>query len=88
MRAGRDVGPASIGRRNGCPGVDLRVPLLLIALSAGFVAGCQRALYLPNDTRTPYDRYRRARGELSAPFTEDEYGRRTPNLRERLNPPD
>lgn len=48
--------------------------------------GCQKALYPPNDDRTQYDRYRRARSELAPAYIEDEFGRRTPNLRERLGP--
>ena len=50
------------------------------------LTGCQKPLYLPNDTRTQYDRYHRARNELAPPFVEDEYGRKQSNLRERLGP--
>ncbi len=73
-----------------CPG--RRSGLIIVAASmflmaaASFGVGCQQALYLPSDSRTQYDGYQRARGELAAPFVEDEFGRRTPNLRERLGP--
>ena len=83
MPAVRDSGRTS-GR------LTARGPALIaagaLALSGMIGAGCQRPLYLPKDSRTQYDRYLRARNELAAPFVEDEYGRRTPNLRERLGP--
>lgn len=59
--------------------------VVLIALSAGMGA-CQRPLFSAKDDRTQYDRYLRSRSEIPPPYIEDEYGRRTPNLRERLSP--
>lgn len=64
-------------------------PILIVACCAPALLalpGCQKALYHPNDDRTQYDRYRRARSDLAPAYIEDEYGRRTPNLRERLGP--
>jgi len=51
----------------------------IIALGA-----CNRTVFRPDDDRTPFDRYNRSRAQQPAPFLEDEYGRRTPNLRGRL----
>jgi hypothetical protein len=58
--------------------------IIFCVFGAVIVTGCQRPLYLPNDVRTQYDQYKRTRNELARPFIEDEYGRRKPNLRERL----
>ena len=66
-----------------------RVTLALaIACTLAPLAACARSPLRPDDERTPFDRYRKARNELPAPFTEDEFGRRTPNLRGRLLRPD
>lgn len=47
-------------------------------------AGCQKTALRPDDVRSPYDRYERVRAERADPYLEDEFGRRTPNLRGRL----
>jgi len=47
--------------------------------------GCVKPLFDPNEDRTQYDRYDRARGEHANQYVEDALGRRTPNLRERLS---
>lgn len=60
--------------------IAVLTPTVLMSL------GCQKALFSPKDDRTQYDRYRRARSDVAPPYIEDEYGRRTPNLRERLTP--
>ncbi len=62
-----------------------RILLFFCVVIAVILTGCQRPLYLPNDVRTQYDQYKRTRNELARPFIEDEYGRRKPNLRERLS---
>lgn len=73
-------------RRSGTGNGSIARAGLLIAFGAACVVsiGCARSPLRPDDERTPFDRYRRARNELPKPFIEDEYGRRTPNLRERL----
>jgi len=56
-------------------------------LSAGLalgLAGCAKTALRPDDVRSPFDRYERARGQRAEPYLEDEFGRRTPNLRGRL----
>ncbi len=55
--------------------------LLVVALSSG---GCQKTALRPNETRSQFERYDQARNQHAQPFLEDEFGRRTPNLSERL----
>lgn len=62
-------------------------PLLggaVLALAALSMAACQKTHLRPDDVRSPYDRYERVRAERAEPYLEDEFGRRTPNLRGRL----
>lgn len=59
------------------------VVALAVALSVG---GCNRALFRAQDERTQYDRYDTSRGNYEPMFLEDEFGRRRPNLRGRLEP--
>ena len=63
-------------------------PALAIALvfSGVSLAGCQKALLSPNDERSPYDRYDAIRNQGADQYVFDEYGRRRPNLKERLLP--
>lgn len=58
----------------------------LIPLLAGsfLLAGCQKTLLKKDDARSPFDRYNQSRAQHAPPFLEDEFGRRTPNLRDRL----
>lgn len=58
------------------------ITMMIGALSAG--AGCQKTALRPDDTRSQFDRYDQARNQRAQPFLEDEFGRRTPNLAERL----
>jgi hypothetical protein len=55
--------------------------LLLTIIGLG---ACQRTALRPDDTRSQFDRYDQARSQRAQPFLEDEFGRRTPNLKERL----
>ena len=48
------------------------------------LAGCQRTALRPDDDRSQFDRYDQSRSQRAQPFLEDEFGRRTPNLSERL----
>ena len=62
-------------------------PLLAITLgvlACGGLNACKRSALRPDDERTQFSRYDRTRNADSAPFIEDEFGRRTPNLRARL----
>lgn len=80
-------------RRNGSRAGDgTRVGTGSGRLAAGVLAclgvlvagGCQKTALRPDDVRSPYDRYERVRAERAEPYLEDEFGRRTPNLRGRL----
>ena len=46
--------------------------------------GCQKTALRPDDDRSQFDRYDQSRSQRAQPFLEDEFGRRTPNLSERL----
>ncbi len=48
------------------------------------MGGCQKTALRPQDTRSQFDQYDRARNQRAQPFLEDEFGRRTPNLSQRL----
>jgi len=69
-----------------------RVLATKLVLTAGLIAAaatlpaCNRALFRSQDERTQYDRYDTSRGNYEPMFIEDEFGRRTPNLRGRLEP--
>lgn len=59
--------------------------LACLALGVCCVAvGCQKTALRPDDTRSQFDRYDRARSQRAEPYLMDEYGRRTPNLTDRL----
>lgn len=61
------------------------VALALLALGvAPALGGCKRSALRADDERSQFTRYDRTRNADAAPFIEDEYGRRTPNLRARL----
>ncbi|RMH30785.1 MAG: hypothetical protein D6692_01205 [Planctomycetota bacterium] len=55
-----------------------------LASLAMILGACQKTVLRPDDVRSPYDRYERSRAERAEPYLQDEYGRRTPNLRGRL----
>lgn len=56
-----------------------------VALLA-LACGCERPLLTPDEDRSPFDRYDAVRNQHADQFITDEYGRRRPNLRERLMP--
>lgn len=62
------------------------VPILTAALSLSVMlaAGCQKTALRPDDQRSQFDRYDQSRSQRAQPFLEDEFGRRTPNLKDRL----
>ncbi len=62
--------------------------LLAAALLAAIglsLSACNKPLLSPTRDRSQYDRYDRVRGQFVPQYIEDEYGRRTPNLRGRLS---
>lgn len=80
--------PAHDHTRRTRPGVARGATRTVFGLSllgaAICLAGCQRAALRPDDVRSQFDRYDQSRSQRAQPFLEDEYGRRTPNLKERL----
>ncbi len=48
------------------------------------LAGCNRTLFRESDERSPYARYDRVRSQDAQPYRFNEFGRRVPNLRDRL----
>lgn len=65
----------------------VRRPALLGAVSVLCLLGmsaCQRTALRPDDNRSQFDRYDQSRSQRAQPFLEDEFGRRTPNLKARL----
>ena len=68
----------------------VRVGWLTMIALAGLIGGsfvsvgCQKTALRAKDERSQFDRYDQARNQKAQPFLEDEFGRRTPNLRDRL----
>jgi len=54
----------------------------------GALAGCEKPLLSPDEDRSPFDRYDTVRNQHADQYVMDEFGRRRPNLRERLLPKD
>lgn len=64
-----------------------RVVLGVVAASVALSMGaCQKPLFSPKDERTQYDRYDLSRSQYAPQTVEDEFGRKEPNLRGRLEP--
>lgn len=65
----------------------LRIGIVASAgLGALLALGCSQPLFSPEDERSPFDRFELVRNEYQPQYIEDEWGRRTPNLRGRLLP--
>ena len=59
--------------------------IIMIGMAViGTLGGCQKSALRPDDPRSQFERYDQARNEHAQPFLQDEFGRRTPNLSERL----
>ena len=71
---------------NATPRTTRRLALLALVFSGVSLAACQKPLLSPTDERSPYDRYDAVRNQGADQFVYDEYGRRRPNLKERLLP--
>jgi len=71
---------------NDQPGVHRMylVGVMIFMTSALVISGCQKTALRPKDDRSQFDQYDQARNQRAQPFLEDEFGRRTPNLSERL----
>lgn len=69
------------GGRTAVSGLVLMGTLLGVCVGGG---GCQKTALRADDIRSQYDRYDQARNQRAQPFLQDEFGRRTPNLRQRL----
>jgi hypothetical protein len=59
-----------------------------ISVAAGLLSGCKKPLLSPDDERSQYDRYDAVRNQRAPQFVYDEFGRKRPNLRDRLLPKD
>ena len=59
-----------------------------LLLLAGALVGCEKPLLAQEDERSPFDRYDMIRNQFSEQYVMDPFGRRKPNLRERLLPKD
>lgn len=60
------------------------VALLALAVLVAMVTGCSEPLLVPNEERSQYDRFDAVRNQRAAPYLQDEFGQRRPNLRGRL----
>ncbi|GMV26688.1 MAG: hypothetical protein AMXMBFR58_27190 [Phycisphaerae bacterium] len=62
----------------------------MLAAAAGLLVlvlvstGCQKALFSPDEERSPYDRYDAIRAQRPPATVEDEFGYKKPNVRGRL----
>lgn len=61
------------------------LPAMLL-LAAGCLSGCAKPLLSPTEERSQFDRYDAVRNRYASQYIENEYGRRQPNLRGRLEP--
>lgn len=64
--------------------IHARTLTIAIAAASALLAGCQKTAIRPDDNRSQFDRYDQSRSQRAQPYLEDEFGRRTPNLKERL----
>ncbi|HET9212798.1 MAG TPA: hypothetical protein VFR03_20495 [Thermoanaerobaculia bacterium] len=68
------------------PRTATRLASLALLFSALALPGCRKPLLSPADERSPYDRFDAVRNQGAEQYVYDEYGRRRPNLKERLLP--
>lgn len=62
--------------------------VLLLVVVGFLTGGCRQPLFTERDERSPFDRYDSVRNQRAPAYVMDEFGRRRPNLRERLLPRD
>ncbi|MEL6498932.1 MAG: hypothetical protein AAFQ31_10435 [Planctomycetota bacterium] len=58
--------------------------VIFVAAVVSCSVGCNRTLFRESDERSPFARYDRVRSQDATPYRFNEFGRRVPNLRERL----
>ena len=74
-------------RRHGRTLLGMRGMLALcLFVAAGYMGGCQQALFIDDAARTPYDRYLTLRGQARPATETDGLGVERPALRQRLRP--
>lgn len=76
--------PGCLPGRAASTAFGLAIGLVLAGACLAGMTGCQKALFSPDEERSPYDRYDAIRGQRAPTYNEDEYGRRKPNVRGRL----
>lgn len=81
-QTGRSTQPNSPASRHAL----LLLGVLALAMLAGNLIGCSKALFPQDEARTQFDRYDRSRDEYAPMYIEDEFGRQRPNLQGRLSP--
>jgi hypothetical protein len=59
-----------------------------LLLASALLGGCEKALFVDNEPRTPYERYMALRGRSASLTEQNAYGGKSPALRERLKPLD
>lgn len=52
------------------------------------VSGCEKVLFAPDEPRSQYDRFDAVRDQRAPSYVMDEFGKRRPNIRARLQPPE
>jgi len=62
------------------------LPLAGLLLMLCLLGGCEKALFIEQESRTPYDRYMTLRGRQAAMSEPNAFGGSAPALRERLKP--
>ncbi len=65
-----------------------RVGLVLLAAALGALGGCYQPVFSTRDDRSQYDRYDARQNRRAEPYVDDPFGRRKPNLRGLLLPPE
>lgn len=73
-----------VHRNRGTSRIGLAGSAVVVVMALTVIGGCQKTALRPNDSRSQFDQYDQARNQRAQPFLEDEFGRRTPNLSERL----
>ena len=60
--------------------------VMWLVLASGQLLGCEKPLFIENESRTPYDRYLALRGRQAVQYEDNQWGGKSPALRERLKP--
>lgn len=66
-----------------------RATLVILMGAAGLLlGGCEKAVLTPDEPRSQYDRFDAVRDRRAPSYVMDEFGKRRPNIRARLQPPE